>query len=394
MWIPRTEAELIEQLSSGELEETGIFDCKRELSKKSKDVATDVAAMAVDGGVLLYGVGEDPNGRPAIPAPFDLKGQAERITSIVRTCIAEPPTINIVAIPTSSDPALGYLAVEVPPSPRAPHMVIVGGENRYYGRGPKGNIVLTEGEVSRLYQRRERWEQNTVVLLDQMIQEVALEPQEGSTYLYLAIRPLISDEGRLERSDWGNQTTELLKRCLQKASGGEVFKQSFNPRFSSDRSWQRRMDGWESYLAHAPSSSSPRKLKNILDLQVRHDGSGILVCGRAADQNGDKTFLFEAIIAGLTAQFLAFYGELYQQTRYIGPVDVRLAVTGMKGTVSYAAKDMYWWSEDSIIQTNDYRRTERALAGSLTADYRSVAEKLVLPLVRATTQSDSYNPFE
>jgi hypothetical protein len=48
----------------------------------------------------------------------------------------------------------------VPQSSRAPHQVTVGGDLRFYGRAAKGNRILTEGEVARLYRRREEWEQN------------------------------------------------------------------------------------------------------------------------------------------------------------------------------------------------------------------------------------------
>ncbi len=34
------------------------------------DVAIDVCAMTVDGGVVVWGVGEDEHGRPTVPAPF------------------------------------------------------------------------------------------------------------------------------------------------------------------------------------------------------------------------------------------------------------------------------------------------------------------------------------
>jgi len=45
--------------------------------------------------------------------------------------------------------------VIVPQSARAPHMVIVKGDNRYYGRDARGNRVLNEGDVARLYERRQ-----------------------------------------------------------------------------------------------------------------------------------------------------------------------------------------------------------------------------------------------
>jgi schlafen family protein len=107
--------------------------------------------MANDGGILLYGVGEDKNRRPTILQPISLAGARERVHQIVRTCISEPPNIQVREIQTDDAPSLGYLVVAVPPSPRAPHMVTVDKDHRYYGRSDTGNVPLTEGEVARLY---------------------------------------------------------------------------------------------------------------------------------------------------------------------------------------------------------------------------------------------------
>jgi hypothetical protein len=47
MWIPKTEKELIEAVESGSLEETVIFDAKRELPPKNKnvDIAEDIGLI-------------------------------------------------------------------------------------------------------------------------------------------------------------------------------------------------------------------------------------------------------------------------------------------------------------------------------------------------------------
>jgi hypothetical protein len=171
MWIPASEREITAAIEAGDLVETATFDAKRELpgKGKSKDLSIDVAAMANDGGILLYGVGEDENGRPTIHKPFKLAGARERVDQIVRTSISEPPDIQVREISTDSDPSLGYLVVAVSPSPRAPHMVTVGKEYRYYGRADTGNVLLTEGEVARLYERRQRWETDREGMLEETI---------------------------------------------------------------------------------------------------------------------------------------------------------------------------------------------------------------------------------
>jgi hypothetical protein len=167
MWIPKTAAEVQEAATRGDLEETHTFDAKSALPapKKNHDLAVDVDAMTVDGGSLLYGLGEDENGRLTVLAPVELAGAPERVAQIVETSISEPPFIRIQTLPLEEEPSKGYVLVIVPQSPRAPHQVISSGDMRYYGRGAKGNRVLSEAEVAALYARRERWEVDREELL-------------------------------------------------------------------------------------------------------------------------------------------------------------------------------------------------------------------------------------
>src|SRR5215208_1874326 len=113
MWIPATEKEILAAIEAGDLVETATFDAKASLPAKgkSKDLAIDVAAMANDGGTLLYGIGENEERRPTVPQPFGLAGARERVDQIVQTSISEPPDIQVREIPTDDDPSLGYLAV-------------------------------------------------------------------------------------------------------------------------------------------------------------------------------------------------------------------------------------------------------------------------------------------
>lgn len=59
MSIPGSAEEIERVVAAGPLPETEIFDAKAALpeAKKNADVAVDVTAMSIDGGVLLYGVG-------------------------------------------------------------------------------------------------------------------------------------------------------------------------------------------------------------------------------------------------------------------------------------------------------------------------------------------------
>lgn len=128
-----------------------------------------------------------------------------------------------------------------------------------------------------------------------------------------------------------------------------------------------------------------------MDLEVGLDGSGRLFCGRAAHRYEDGLLIFEPLVAGLTAKFLAVMGGLYEAGGYLGPVDVGVAVTGLRGGVSYFLRDNAW-IDRAPYNKDQYRRTERLPASQLIGDSRGVARTLVLPLLRAITL-ESYDPF-
>jgi hypothetical protein len=194
MWVPRSETELQQTVLAATVRETATFDAKAALPAKgkNKDLARDICAMTVDGGVLLYGLGGDDPTRPDTLMPFDLSGVAERIDQVAQAAISEPPTIEIHDIESTSSPGTGYLVVVIPASPRAPHMVTLEGENRYYGRGATGNRILTEGEVARLYARREQWEIDRGSLLANVIAAIPFkfeEPPEQIGPMVVVARP-------------------------------------------------------------------------------------------------------------------------------------------------------------------------------------------------------------
>jgi hypothetical protein len=128
-----------------------------------------------------------------------------------------------------------------------------------------------------------------------------------------------------------------------------------------------------------------------LDLEVALDGSGRLFCGRAAHRYSDHFLIFEPLVAGLTAKFLAVMGGLYAAGGYLGPVDVGVTVTGLRGGVSYLLHDNPW-IDRTPFNKDRYRRAERLSASMLSSDPRGAARKLVLPLLRAVTR-ESYDPF-
>lgn len=404
MWIPRTERDILSAIQAGNLIENATFDAKMALPDKgkSKDLAKDVAAMANYGGVLLYGLGEDENQRPTVPKPFDLAGARERVDQIVQSSISEPPVIEIYPIPTESDPSIGYLVVVVPPSQWAPHMVTASGDNRYYGRGATGNIQLSEGAVARLYGRRQQQTEtnsNTPpeialgAVLDEAVASSPVEPHEGYAFLHLVARPVVPDENLLEKARGEQRSEPFLNGLFSAAASAEVYSIPYSPDLLEANNFERRAEGWvarqglEDALGRGDVDPG-----HILEFEVGVDGGGYLFCGRAAEVYNGRLLIFENIVAGLTARFLAVLGGLYAAGNYAGQVDVGLAVTGLKGGISYVLSQRIGVSPGPFDK-EQYRRTERLSALMLMNDSCGAASKLVMPLVQAITR-ESYDPFE
>lgn len=389
MWIPKNEQDIAAAVASRSLEETVTFDGKREIPAKSIETAKDVSALAnTSGGVLIYGLGEDSDHKLTVLNPIPLSGERERIDQIVRTCVDEVPYFKISGIEKKADPSLGYLVVLVPPSERAPHMVIVGGERRFYGRGETGNYVLSQAEVARLYERRRLTETSILPFLEEAIRLAPVKDNERFSHLHIVARPVHADDTLLNDalSD-GQSHKELLTNVLDKVASSGIYKNGYVPDIGHPGGgWIRRPEGYMGNCHHGPEEDL------TVQFQFNIDGSAYLFNGRAAEarkENQAKSF-FSSIVAGSTTKFLAVLGELYDRASYYGMVDVGLAVTGLQGCVLHTARDRF--HSLPSFSGSDYRKTARSTALILKEDPRRLAAQLIMPLVQAISQSTD-DPF-
>lgn len=386
MWRPRDEQTIVSAATARDLEETHTFDAKAALppegdKKKMHDLAVDVAAMTVDGGTLLYGVSEDEHRRPTAPSPIPLAGQRERIDQIVQTRISEPPYIEIDEVPSADDPARGYLLVVVPPSPRAPHQV----DGRYRGRGATGNRVLGEVEVAQLYRRREEWEADIALLLEQEVRSSGYSPTRQLIYLHAVARPVAPREQMLEAASGAGRTDMMLSSLTNSAAAQSVFPQGTMSLdlCSVAAGWERfGADSWAAGIEGSlPDDVGPAE--GVLRMTIDLDGSAHLFGGRAGTSMRDgRRVLFEPYVAGNVTRFLAILGGLYARAGYFAPVGIGVAVTGLKDAVSHADR---WDRLSTPYPKDDFRRVRRLAASALASEPRESAMALVGDLVEAST---------
>jgi hypothetical protein len=393
MWIPKTEQEIVDVVSSGNLEETVIFDAKREVPPKSIEVAKDVAAMANDGGVLIFGIGEDENKRLTILNPIPIAGTPERISSIVNSAITEPPTISIKIIPTIENPSIGYIVVIIPPSERAPHMVVVKGDHRFYGRSDKGNMLLTEAAVSRLYERRKSWEVNATQLIETEIENSPYPPNPELAYLYMIAHPIASRENLLDEGLKEGETIQgMLSGIIEYVMRTEIYPRSLFPEIRPPTRWIQRTNGLFGKLSSSGSNDDRKAAEAAINLKINFNGTTHIFYGRAASREDKSLLFYPKNVAGITTSFLLFTSELYNRSKYFGGVDFGLGITGLKGCEPHWRKP-FWISELLPYDQDKYVKTKRVSAIVMKENLIELVKELVMPLVNAISQG-AIDPFQ
>jgi len=148
MWHPRTWSDIA--ALKGQAEESSTLDFKEQLGSSS-EIAKDLAAMALNGGVLLYGVKEDTaTGIAADITPIPLKQIEERLQQIAGSSVAPPVDVDVQLVREQPGDTTGVVAVVVPASPLAPHQA----NHRYPFRRGTTTDYLEERDIERLYQQR------------------------------------------------------------------------------------------------------------------------------------------------------------------------------------------------------------------------------------------------
>jgi len=304
MWQPKSIEEFESAVTAGVLEERHDFDAKRQLPKSGKELAKDIAAMTTDGGCLVYGVGEDNNGQPRLLAPFQLANAAERIDQVAQHSISPHPRIDFIPLRCADDPALGYLVAMIPPSVLAPHQVTVGNDRRFYGRCDTGNRRLSEAEVERLYERRQRQHVDREELLAECIRASPIgQPTSGEQgFLQAFVQPAIRDDDLWDRAVASCGDERQLLDHLRSAVDS-IPPRQWGMNLSKILNWrQRGADKWSlntGSLVSDPSAIEPDD-EIVADLSM--DGRCFFFYGGAAvnnDRNNARRPIFTLYERGI-----------------------------------------------------------------------------------------------
>ena len=388
MWIPESREQLEQAVTDGALEEKHDFDAKRELPSSNKELAKDIAAMTTDGGLLVYGVAEDEDGRPRILSPIELSGTAERIDQVAQHSLSGSARIEFVHLRIPDDEARGYLIVVVPASPEAPHQVTVGNDRRFYGRNETGNRRLSEEEIARLYERRRNQSANRDGLLKECIDRSPFGPPgDEHGFLQAFAQPVPPDDHLWAKAIEARGGEELLLRELRDAVASAATPIRWGGgSIDSAANWTRRgADVWSLDTASIVRDDSNPTSAARADLGM--DGKSYLFYGGAADIRNSMLVVFETGIALNLAQFFGAVGALYNAGGLYGPVDVGMAVTGVSGAIlSHTLGERRF--PGSPYGEESASRTERSDTRDLHERPREIAHALLSRFFSATFGRD------
>ncbi|MFI2652531.1 helix-turn-helix domain-containing protein [Micromonospora fulviviridis] len=392
-WEWRDWAHAAADVASGEVHEHQQLELKRENygngDSAKKELAKDVAALAVDGGTLVIGVEEDkPTGRAAALTPVELAGQVERIRQVCTARIDPPLGITVTDLPNPEDPTTGLIIIDVPPSPFAPHQV----DGRYLGRADRTVRVLSDAEVFRLYRLREVSADAALQDLDRAWRK-GQDRGLGSSTLAVAVTPSVVLQPELLRDQlaggqsWLNEvirSAEANVRAIpnDSALGQLVWADAHLPFVS--RSGGPVPDGFAFTYSHGDDVASYLEASEsgavvLVSRDLVTDVPGYPDYGKVLDQ-------FKAIT--FTAIALAVFVELAQRSGLRTTVNVGVLLDGLKGAKRQRQHSRPGWDERIAYPDGRYQRTTAATSAELAENLTPAMDRLYGPLTRALGMGD------
>jgi hypothetical protein len=383
---PRTEAALETAAKDRHLVETHVLELKRELppggDSANKELARDLASLAIDGGLLIIGVDEDKD-YALTPVPLD--GLAERVEQVAGSRIDEPLPLTFFEIESAAKPSDGYLLARVPASPRAPHMV----DNRYWGRGDKTKYMLSDAQVERLIAQRARWAVNAETALNDWIaaDPIALD-QRQNAHLFVIADPVPPRERLLLPvlgvGDWTAAFRTLVTATTNQ--GGATFAPDMTTHLSY---FSTTADGWawKSYAVFGQRDEGEQgreRERGALIVEVCENGQLRMMCGRATEDYNGKRLMIDDLVLGLTARMVSLAEGVSHAAGFLGSWDFGVGVTMLKGAISHRryTRDGFGFPGPPYTADN-YSATTRASLAEIERGTGPVVERLLGHLYRA-----------
>ena len=386
IWPPLTEEALAQAAANGTLEENHHLDLKRELKagdSGNREIAKDIAAFSEDGGIIVIGVDEAT--KPPSLTPVTLANLAERIEQVGRTRVDEAVTVTTTQIPSNANPDEGYLLVHVPVSPRPPHMA----DNKYYARGDKTNIPLSNAEVLRKHERLIT--QNTDLAAEALGLIEEIHQRNGfSPVMAVLARPLGARDDLLMQLAVSDSARADLCSLLNAAG----VHQAAEPSLRQPLGVWPRPGGIAGTSWHGNSRFEGGERQ--AEIKLQESGVITLLSGGAVRMYGgvwheeQRPRVMESLILGHTDLVVRLAAEVAQYG-FNGSWRFGVAVSGIEGANSFALSSTSGYDDQMPIYTDrDYSRAKTASLAEIRQSPHVIVRDLVGQLLRSLSSASQF----
>jgi hypothetical protein len=290
----------------------------------------------------------------------------------------------------AEDEDTGYLVVEVPASPDAPHMV----DGAYWARSDTTKYRCSDADVRRILQSRADGRHDAAGLLEA---EVARDPTPDdlreNAHLFIVARPLLPVDLHAALAQAGTTLRAWIQHQLHHDGFGPQARNWWDPDLrgtASNATLRARGAALHSYCMGPDRGLQPNGPAGIdeaslLDLEIDEDGTIHLFCGRGSDrssQSGNKV-LFTGLVGGLLLRVVAAAAAISEAASYQGPWTIGLALTNLRGTLSWEVQQDFGRSGHTAYSEDEYRMVIEATTADLTHHEDEILGKLTGRLCRA-----------
>lgn len=400
-----TAEELIAAASGNSLQESRGLDGKKGLPESSPrgnaEIAKDVSAMTVHGGILVYGIGEDASKMLTVVNAIPLADQKERIDNVVNNGVDPRPEFHVHELPLADGSGNGFLVVEVPLSPLAPHMVTINFEDRFYGRSAAGNVQLSQPEIGDLYKRQAQFTVDAYNVLDEAISQATYEPLPPLGYLHVVVRPVVAKLDRM--SSVSDEKWNEIRYSVIEAADADLWRDGNYVELQQDGVDAKKMTtAW-----HGMNRGDPDAVQFVKEIRMLRSGEVRGFYGAAVwrlTPNGPGTsagynVLREGHIARHIAEVFSVARQILESDDYTGPVLVGVGVTGidevLSGAYAKRAGGLFWHhaSMERGFTSSDFKRADEVSMSRL-GDPESLVRELTKHLMEQVSGQADFDPFE
>jgi hypothetical protein len=345
----------------------------------------------------VYGVDEDKSKHRFTVDPMPLPvGLHETVDAVARSRITPILSVAPFLVPDPADTKRGFLVIEVPPSPDAPHMV----EGTYWGRSETGKVRLTDVEVERLILARSR---RAEYLAHAMTATANADPAPSSQYchFYFTAVPATGwpdmfagyTRDRASRRRLGQLCIKLLSEISTTAGAQQRPGVAFEYMISDWRS-QKIAAGWLGTWHADAKEDGGRALGVDDDGTVRYINLG---ASARFPMNDRVMFVRELSVLFETWDMVRLIAALSDEVGYRGGWLFGVELAHLGGHISQVNDPAMGFVAGAGIAWDaaDYYRTTKATALEVSEKPKLVAGRLLRQLLRGLGSEDLLNqpPF-